>query len=219
MYLQARQVVCGKIVAQSAHSSSLIACRHIVRPWTAARCDAVPARAASLDRLSDALNVDGYADAVDIEKLINITSSSDRWADGDSLEDDLPCASTRGSPSFAPSSSNTSSSGTSQKLRYSTIMLKLSGEALSGARGFGVDTTIMNLIAQEVAEVAATGVRIAVVVGGGNYFRGASAAQQGLERATADYVGMLATVMNCLQLQVRFLIRCGVVRNRSGAAV
>eukprot|EP00798_Chlamydomonas_sp_ICE-L_P016557 gene16557-22786_t len=86
-------------------------------------------------------------------------------------------------------------------LMYKTIMLKLSGEALSGPRGFGVDPDIMNWIAAEVAEVARAGVKVAVVVGGGNYFRGATAAHKGLERATADYVGMLATVMNSLQLQ------------------
>lgn len=86
-------------------------------------------------------------------------------------------------------------------LCYSTIMLKLSGEAMSGEQGFGVDPGIMNSIAQEVAEVHAAGVKVAVVVGGGNYFRGATGAHKGLERATADYVGMLATVMNSLQLQ------------------
>eukprot|EP00798_Chlamydomonas_sp_ICE-L_P014113 gene14113-20065_t len=97
--------------------------------------------------------------------------------------------------------STTSSSPTRRDLRYGTVMLKLSGEALSGDRGSGVDPDMMNWIAQEIAEVAASGMKVAVVVGGGNYFRGATAAHKGLERATADYVGMLATVMNSLQLQ------------------
>ena len=85
-------------------------------------------------------------------------------------------------------------------LKYETIMLKVSGEALQGSLGFGVDATVMRAVAEEVQRLVHHGVRVAIVVGGGNYFRGANA-WQGLERATADYVGMLATVMNALQLQ------------------
>jgi uridylate kinase len=69
-----------------------------------------------------------------------------------------------------------------------------------GSLGFGVDAVVMRAVAEEVKDLVMAGVRVAIVVGGGNYFRGANA-WQGLDRATADYVGMLATVMNALQLQ------------------
>ena len=85
-------------------------------------------------------------------------------------------------------------------LKYKTIMLKVSGEALQGKLGFGVDAEVMRSVAEEVKHLVAAGVRVCIVVGGGNYFRGANA-WKGLDRASADYVGMLATVMNALQLQ------------------
>jgi uridylate kinase len=81
-------------------------------------------------------------------------------------------------------------------------MLKVSGEALQGSKGFGLDPSVVEAIALEIKAARQHGIQVAVVVGGGNYFRGASA-WKGLERATADYVGMLATVMNALCLQVR----------------
>ncbi len=81
------------------------------------------------------------------------------------------------------------------------VLLKLSGEACAGGRGFGVDPTTIASIARQVADVAATGVQVAVVVGGGNYFRGAELAEHGMDRGRADYMGMLGTVMNCLALQ------------------
>lgn len=84
---------------------------------------------------------------------------------------------------------------------YKRVLLKLSGEALMGDLGYGIDPEVVGGIAQEVAEVAATGVEMAIVVGGGNIFRGVKAASAGMERATADYVGMLATVMNAITLQ------------------
>ncbi|KAJ9527445.1 hypothetical protein QJQ45_025696 [Haematococcus lacustris] len=84
--------------------------------------------------------------------------------------------------------------------KYKTVMLKVSGEALQGQQGFGLDPAVLQSVAEEVAEAVRHGVRIAIVVGGGNYFRGASA-WEGLDRASADYVGMLATVMNALCLQ------------------
>ena len=84
---------------------------------------------------------------------------------------------------------------------YQRVLLKLSGEALMGDLGYGIDPEVVSGIAQEVAEVAATGVEMAIVVGGGNIFRGVKAASAGMERATADYVGMLATVMNAITLQ------------------
>jgi uridylate kinase len=85
--------------------------------------------------------------------------------------------------------------------KYKRIMLKVSGEALQGEQGHGIDPKMLDKIAEEIKAAHAQKVQIAVVVGGGNYFRGASAGD-GLERATADYVGMLATVMNALCLQV-----------------
>jgi uridylate kinase len=86
-------------------------------------------------------------------------------------------------------------------LRYQRILLKLSGEALLGDRTYGVDPSFCAFIAQQVAEVHRLGVQVAIVVGGGNIFRGLAAAAKGMDRATGDYIGMLATVMNGLALQ------------------
>ncbi|MBA2392082.1 MAG: UMP kinase [Ktedonobacteraceae bacterium] len=86
------------------------------------------------------------------------------------------------------------------ELKYRRILLKLSGEAL-GAQGTGIDAATVRTIAAEVKRVHALGVQIAMVVGGGNMWRGADAAATGIDRATADYVGMLATVMNSLVMQ------------------
>ena len=85
--------------------------------------------------------------------------------------------------------------------RYGRILLKLSGEALLGDRQYGVDPKVCARIAEQVAAVRARGVEVGIVVGGGNIFRGLSAAAQGMDRATGDYIGMLATVMNGLALQ------------------
>jgi uridylate kinase len=85
--------------------------------------------------------------------------------------------------------------------KYRRILLKLSGEALMGDRSFGIDPTIVQTIAQEVAEIVGDGVEVAIVVGGGNIFRGMQGASAGMDRATADYIGMIATVMNALTLQ------------------
>jgi uridylate kinase len=85
---------------------------------------------------------------------------------------------------------------------YRRVMLKLSGEVLAGEKGIGIDTGVVALIASQVAETAlATGVQIALVVGGGNYFRGRELSEAGMDRGRADYLGMLGTVMNCLALQ------------------
>jgi uridylate kinase len=84
---------------------------------------------------------------------------------------------------------------------YKRVLLKLSGEALMGDLGYGIDPIIVQAIAQEVAEVVASGVQVAIVVGGGNIFRGVKASAKGMDRATADYVGMIATVMNAITLQ------------------
>jgi uridylate kinase len=85
--------------------------------------------------------------------------------------------------------------------RYRRILLKLSGEALMGDQQFGVDPVVATRIAQDVAEIQASGVETAIVIGGGNIFRGLAASARGMDRATADYMGMLATVMNALALQ------------------
>ncbi len=86
-------------------------------------------------------------------------------------------------------------------LAYQRILLKLSGEALSGPQGYGIDAVTVRRIASEIKRVHDLGVQVAVVVGGGNMWRGADAAATGIDRATADYVGMLATVMNSLVMQ------------------
>jgi uridylate kinase len=87
------------------------------------------------------------------------------------------------------------------RVRYRRILLKLSGEALLGDRQYGVDPTFVAFIARQVAQVHALGVEVGIVVGGGNIFRGLAAAASGMDRATGDYIGMLATVMNGLALQ------------------
>ena len=85
--------------------------------------------------------------------------------------------------------------------RYRRILLKVSGEALLGDRPYGVDPAFCSFIAAQVAQVQALGVEVAIVVGGGNIFRGMAAAAKGMDRATGDYIGMLATAMNALALQ------------------
>jgi uridylate kinase len=84
---------------------------------------------------------------------------------------------------------------------YRRIVLKLSGEALAGSQGYGIDPPVLDRIAAEVREVVALGVQVAIVIGGGNIFRGVAASAGGMDRATADYMGMLATVINALALQ------------------
>jgi uridylate kinase len=86
-------------------------------------------------------------------------------------------------------------------LTYPRVLLKLSGEALEGDQGFGVDPRTLAAVAAELQEVSALGVELGVVVGGGNFFRGLAAAATGMERSAADGMGMLATLMNCLALQ------------------
>lgn len=89
----------------------------------------------------------------------------------------------------------------SQRHRYRRLVLKLSGEALMGAVGYGIDPLVVSQLAAEVARVVADGVQIAIVMGGGNIWRGIAASSKGMDRATADYMGMLATVINGLALQ------------------
>lgn len=87
------------------------------------------------------------------------------------------------------------------KLMYKRILLKLSGEALMGEQEFGIDPAVVQRIAAEIAEAVAAGVEVGLVIGGGNIFRGVSLASGGMERATADHMGMLATVINALSVQ------------------
>lgn len=84
---------------------------------------------------------------------------------------------------------------------YKRVLLKLSGEVFGGAKGIGVDPDVVHDVAVQIADVVRGGTELAIVVGGGNYFRGAELQQRGMDRARADYMGMLGTVMNCLALQ------------------
>ena len=97
----------------------------------------------------------------------------------------------------------------SKKKAYRRVLLKLSGEVFGGEKGIGVDPDVVADVAEQIADVVKSGVEIAIVVGGGNYFRGAELQQRGMERARADYMGMLGTVMNCLALQ-DFLEKQGI---------
>ena len=84
---------------------------------------------------------------------------------------------------------------------YKRVLLKLSGEVFGGEKGIGVDPLVLQDVARQIGDVVKTGVQVAIVVGGGNYFRGAELQELGMDRARADYMGMLGTVMNCLALQ------------------
>lgn len=90
---------------------------------------------------------------------------------------------------------------TAPALRYKRILLKVSGEVLMGEQGFGIDPNTLEAVAKDIAEVVSHGVELCLVIGGGNIFRGVSLAGKGMERSSADYMGMLATVMNALALQ------------------
>lgn len=86
-------------------------------------------------------------------------------------------------------------------MRYKRILLKISGEAMMGDKGYGIDSYTVDFIAKEIKETVSRGVEVAIVIGGGNIFRGVEASVEGIERASADYMGMLATVINALALQ------------------
>jgi uridylate kinase len=101
-------------------------------------------------------------------------------------------------------------------LPYRRVMLKLSGEVLAGPAGQGLDPDVIRTIAGEIKEVVDLGVEVAVVIGGGNIFRGATASAMGMERAAADYMGMLATILNGMALQ-NFLEQIGVVTRLQSA--
>ena len=85
--------------------------------------------------------------------------------------------------------------------RYGRVLLKLSGEALQGDKGYGIDPSVITAIAEEIQVAHALGIQVALVIGGGNIFRGLAASTQGMDRTSADYMGMLATVMNSLAMQ------------------
>ena len=89
----------------------------------------------------------------------------------------------------------------SEGYRYDRVLLKLSGEALAGDVGYGIDPKVVDDLADQIAEIVRAGVQMAVVVGGGNIFRGLAGSAEGMDRAQADYIGMLATVMNALDLR------------------
>ncbi len=101
----------------------------------------------------------------------------------------------------APADTSVLAQASTGDLRYRRILLKLSGEALLGNRPYGVDPEFSAFVARQVAEVQRLGVEIGIVVGGGNIFRGLAAAAAGMDRATGDFIGMLATAMNALALQ------------------
>ncbi len=101
------------------------------------------------------------------------------------------------------------SAASSYPLRWKRVMLKLSGEAFAGGEPLGIDAAVVGQLADSIAEAVREGVQVAVVVGGGNMFRGAALSKQGLDRARADYMGMLGTVINCLALQ-DFLEKRGI---------
>ena len=92
---------------------------------------------------------------------------------------------------------------------YQRVLLKLSGEVFGGNKGIGVDPDVLADVAKQIADVVRSGIQVAIVVGGGNFFRGAELSERGMERSRADYMGMLGTVMNCLALQ-DFLEKEGV---------
>ena len=92
---------------------------------------------------------------------------------------------------------------------YRRVLLKLSGEVFGGEKGIGVDPDVLADVAKQISAVVREGIQIAIVVGGGNFFRGAELSERGMERSRADYMGMLGTVMNCLALQ-DFLEKEGV---------
>lgn len=96
-----------------------------------------------------------------------------------------------------------------EKAIYKRVLIKLSGEALMGSQGLGIDPKVVDTIAEEIAEVRELGVQLGIVIGGGNIFRGISASARGMDRVSADFMGMLATVINALALQ-DYLERKGV---------
>jgi uridylate kinase len=102
---------------------------------------------------------------------------------------------------------------------FKRVLLKLSGEALAGPQGYGISPAVLDHLAGEIAETARSGVQLAIVIGGGNIFRGVSESAKGMDRATGDYVGMLATVMNAVSLQAAIEKKGIVTRVQSAIAM
>jgi len=103
-----------------------------------------------------------------------------------------------------------SSPADTSNFKYQRVLLKLSGEHLAGQQGYGIDPRVISGLAKEIAQIKQNGIELAITVGGGNIFRGLAASTEGMDRAQADYIGMLATVMNALALQ-EALERVGVM--------
>lgn len=105
------------------------------------------------------------------------------------------------------------------KAKYRRVLLKLSGESFGGQKEWGVDSSVLTTVARQIKRVMAMGVDVGIVVGGGNIFRGAEAEKQGMDRATADYAGMVATLINALALQDRLEREGVVVRTQSAITI
>jgi len=106
-----------------------------------------------------------------------------------------------------------------QQARYRRVLLKISGESLKGAAGFGIEPNAVNFLALQIGDAHGMGIELAVVIGGGNIWRGGAAEQQGMDRATADYAGMLATIINALALQDALEKQGVVTRTQSAILV
>jgi len=103
--------------------------------------------------------------------------------------------------------------------KYKRVLLKLSGEALSGGVDYGIDAAILTKLAKQIKQVVEMGISVAIVVGGGNIWRGAKAEKEGMDRVTADYAGMLATVINALALQDALEKEGVITRTQTAIAV
>ena len=103
-----------------------------------------------------------------------------------------------------PTENDTKGDILESEYKYKRVLLKLSGEALAGDLGYGIDPKVVSVLADQIADIVHDGVELAVVIGGGNIFRGMAASAEGMDRSQADYIGMLATVMNALALQDAF---------------
>ena len=103
--------------------------------------------------------------------------------------------------------------------KYKRVLLKLSGEAFSGGANYGIDPTVSTKVAKQIQQVTQLGVDVAIVVGGGNIWRGAEAEKQGMDRATADYAGMVATMINALSLQDALEREGAIVRTQTALTI
>ena len=172
------------------------ATRVALRPWAAPKFGREAVRSFALSRDED--------DSFDEDDEDDIRCELDRWREP--APPVIRFEPPSNSPSAADFHADLSRLSRNRRIpgdgnKFTRVMLKVSGEALSGTSGFGIDPEVVQTIAREVAEASLAGVQVAVVVGGGNFFRGAQHEGKGLDRASADYMGMLATVMNAINLQ------------------